>query len=75
MMNADVRLWPIATFRCDAELGRYRGNSGHRVNRTKAQFYDYAPSKVAKPPNCHEALFQKRVCFALATYARANLTQ
>jgi hypothetical protein len=25
--SSDVGLWPIATFRCDAELGRYGGNA------------------------------------------------
>jgi len=44
--GSHFRIWHIATFRCDAELGRYRGHSGHRASRTKAQFYEYAPSKV-----------------------------
>src|SRR6266480_3142862 len=28
------RFWHIASFRCTAEFGRYRGHSGHRANRT-----------------------------------------
>jgi hypothetical protein len=33
------------------------------------------PSRRETPELSHEALFQNRVCFALATYARAKLTQ
>ena len=25
LASGDFRFWPFATFRCDAELGRYRG--------------------------------------------------
>ena len=27
MKGADVRVWHIASFRCDAEFGRYRGKA------------------------------------------------
>jgi hypothetical protein len=30
-----VAVWPIATFRCAAEFGRYREHSGHRASQAR----------------------------------------
>ena len=40
----NFRTWPIATFRCDTELGRNRRHSGHRVSRANED----APSTVQR---------------------------
>src|SRR5580692_9910498 len=58
---------PFASFRCAAEFGRYRG-IGDMEHRTRAQFYEYAPKVSA-------VTIAEIICFDLATYARAKLTQ